>query len=257
MLVSNSKDSLKLISIITVVYNNVGQIKDAIKSVLSQNYKNIEFIVIDGNSNDGTQEILEEFRNQISVLLIEPDKGLYDALNKGINLSNGEVIGFLHSDDFFANNNVINDLMVCFNNENADVVYGDLDYLKRGSNNLILRHWQAGKFSKRKLNYGWMPPHPTFYAKRELYESHGGFNLKYKIAADYDCMLRILKQNIAVSYIPKVLVKMRAGGKSNKNFKNIVQKSYEDYIVMKNHNIGGMISLICKNLSKLKQFLLR
>tara|TARA_B110000008_G_C16978470_1_gene567163 strand:- start:5691 stop:6464 length:774 start_codon:yes stop_codon:yes gene_type:complete len=254
---SNYKNPLKLVSIITVVFNNVGQIKEAIKSVLSQNYSNIEYVVIDGNSNDGTKEILEEYRNQISVLLIEPDKGLYDALNKGINLSSGEVIGFLHSDDFFANRNVVNDLMECFDNENADVVYGDLDYLKRGSNKLILRHWHAGNFSKRKLNYGWMPPHPTFYAKKELYQSFGCFNPNYKIAADYDCMLRILKQDISVSYIPKVFVKMRTGGKSNKNLKNIVQKSYEDYIVMKNHNIGGVISLICKNLSKLQQFLIR
>ena len=246
-------NSLALITIITVVYNNVNHIKGAIQSVLLQNYPNIEYVVIDGNSNDGTLEVLEEFRNQISVLLVEPDTGIYDALNKGISLSNGEVVGFLHSDDFFANNDVIADIAKVFKNDKTEVVYGDLDYVKN-NNESIVRRWKAGNFSQRKLNYGWMPPHPTFYARRELYKNFGGFNLAYKIAADYDCMLRFLQKDIVVSYIPKVLIKMRVGGASNKSFRNIIQKSQEDYRVMKNNKIGGFVPLIWKNLSKLQQF---
>lgn len=252
---SHIQNSVKLVSIVTVVYNNVSQIRGAIQSVLSQNYKNLEYIVIDGNSSDGTQEILEEFRSKISLLLIEPDKGLYDALNKGIRESKGDVIGFLHSDDYFSNNNVIEDIVERFESEKVDVVYGDLDYVNNQANNSIIRHWRAGIFSKRKLHYGWMPPHPTFYARRDIYKSFGGFNLNYKIAADYDCMLRILLQDISVSYIPKVFVKMRVGGKSNRNISNIFRKSYEDYLVMKKHRIGGILTLIWKNLSKLEQFL--
>jgi glycosyltransferase len=246
-------NSLTLITIITVVYNNVHHIKGAIQSVLLQNYPNIEYVVIDGNSNDGTLEVLEEFKNQISVLLVESDRGIYDALNKGISLSNGEVIGFLHSDDFFANNDVVGDIAKVFKNDKTEVVYGDLDYVKN-NNKSIVRRWKAGKFSQRKLNYGWMPPHPTFYARKELYKNFGGFNLAYKIAADYDCMLRFLKKDIAISYIPKVLIKMRVGGASNKSFRNIIQKSQEDYRVMKNNKIGGFVALIWKNLSKLQQF---
>jgi glycosyltransferase len=246
-----NQNKLILITIITVVYNNVKHIKGAIKSVISQNYPNIEYVVIDGNSNDGTLEVLEEFRNQISVLLVEPDRGIYDALNKGISLSNGEFIGFLHSDDFFANNEVISDIAKVIKNDNSAVVYGDLDYV---NNKSIVRRWKSGNFSHRKLDYGWMPPHPTFYARRNLYENYGSFNLNYKIASDYDCMLRFLQKDIVVSYIPKVLIKMRLGGASNRSIRNIIQKSLEDYRIMKDNNMRGFVPLIWKNLSKLQQF---
>jgi len=221
--------------------------------VLLQNYPYIEYVVIDGNSNDGTLEVLEEFREHISILLVEPDKGIYDALNKGLRLSNGEVVGFLHSDDFFADNDVISNIANVFNHNKVEVVYGDLDFIKNNSN-FVVRRWRAGNFSQRKINYGWMPPHPTFYAKRQLYSEFGDFNLAYKIAADYDCMLRFLQKDILVTYIPKVLVKMRVGGISNKSFRSIMQKSREDYRVMKNNKIGGFIPLLWKNLSKLQQF---
>lgn len=257
MLDSNLQNPGKLISVITVVYNNVRHVRRAIQSVLSQNYTNLEYIVIDGNSSDGTQAILEEFRSRISLLLIEPDNGLYDALNKGIVRSRGDLIGFLHSDDYFANNNVIREIAQRSERDEADVVYGDLDYIRNDSNNSILRHWRAGIFSKRKLKYGWMPPHPSFYASGDIYKQIGGFNLDYKIASDYDCMMRILLQDISVSYIPKVFVKMRVGGKSNKEIKNIFIKSYEDYLVMKKHKIGGVLTLISKNFSKFEQFIIK
>jgi len=249
-----SENSSVLITIITVVYNNVSHIKETIQSVLLQKYTNIEYIVIDGESDDGTLEILDEFSSDISILLIEPDKGIYDALNKGISLSNGEIVGFLHSGDFYANNNVILDIANLFTNKGSEVVYGDLDYVNSNNTQSIVRSWKAGNFYKKKLKYGWMPPHPAFYAKRDLYINSGGFNLAFKIAADYDCMIRFLQQDILISYIPKVLVKMRIGGVSNKSLKNIIQKSLEDYRIMKKNKIGGVASLIWKNLSKLKQF---
>jgi len=249
-----NENTLPLITVITVVYNNINHIEEALQSVLSQTYPNIEYVVIDGNSNDGTLEVLDAFSSQISILISEPDKGIYDALNKGINVSKGEIVGFLHSDDFFSDNNVISEIIEVFKSDKAEVVYGDLDYVRNNINKSTVRHWKAGHFSQHKLNYGWMPPHPTFYARRELYVNFGGFNLEYNIAADYDCMLRFLKTDIVVSYIPKVLVKMRMGGLSNNSLRSIIQKSKEDYRVMKNNKIGGFISLIWKNLSKLNQF---
>lgn len=244
------------ISIITSVYNNAATIEDAIRSVLSQTYTNIEYIVVDGASKDGTTEIIKKYENQISKFVSEKDKGIYDGLNKGVDLATGDVIAFLHSDDIYENENVIADVVKLFETTNTDSIYGDLVYVDKNDTNKIFRYWKSGEYTFKKLCNGWMPPHPTFFVKREFYEKYGKFDLSYGIAADYDFMLRMLgKYKITTAYLPKVLYKMRVGGASNRSIKNIIQKSQEDIKALKNNGIGGLHTIILKNLSKIPQFL--
>lgn len=220
-----------------------------------QDYGSIEHIVVDGASGDGTIEILENSRDQIDVLISEKDNGIYDALIKGIKISSGDVIGFLHADDLFANDGVVSRIAASFADPAVDAVYGDLVYVRKSDTSHVIRRWRAGDFSRRRLSWGWMPPHPTFYVRRNLYERFGTFNTRYRIAADYDCMLRILGQGgIVPTYIPEVLVKMRVGGASNRSIANILRKSTEDFQVLRRNNLGGLGALAWKNLSKLRQF---
>jgi glycosyltransferase involved in cell wall biosynthesis len=250
--------SIPLISVITVVYNNVLQIQDCIKSVCSQDYPSIEYIIIDGGSTDGTLDTILEFGDEISEIISEPDMGIYDAYNKGISRANGEIIGFLNSDDLFANNGVLSSIAFYFENKNIDITYGDLVYIRNDDSSSVVRHWVAGKFSSSVLRCGWMPPHPTFYARRELYKNFGEFDLSYKISADYDCMLRFLKiEEVKVFYIPEVLVKMRTGGASNNSPINIIKKLREDYLILKKNEIGVVIALISKKLIKVTQYFVR
>ncbi len=241
------------VSIITSVYNNKETIKDAIESVLSQTYKNIEYIIIDGASTDGTVEIIKGYEDKINKFVSEPDKGIYDGLNKGINITSGDIIGFLHSDDVYMNNEVIEKVVETFKKYNCDGVYGDLVYVSKSSDKVI-RFWKSGEFSVDKLKKGWMPPHPTLFLKREIYEKYGLFDLSFKIAADYDFMLRVLKNNLKLYYIPEVLYKMRIGGESNKSLKNIILKSKEDLKALRKNEIGGIDILLRKNFSKIGQF---
>lgn len=245
------------VSIITSVYNCKDTISEAINSVLSQNYKDIEYIIIDGGSIDGTVEIIKEYKNKIDIFSSKPDNGIYDGFNRGISLASGDIIGFLHADDIYENNDVVKEIVTVFKNKQADAIYGDLVYVHQENINKIIRYWVSGKFSSSKLKNGWMPPHPTFYAKRELYEKFGNFDINLKIAADYDFMLKILtSEEYKIMYIHKVLYRMRAGGMSNRSLKNILQKSKEDLRVIKKHNIGGLNTLLRKNFSKIPQFLL-
>ncbi|MDD3602581.1 MAG: glycosyltransferase family 2 protein [Sulfurovum sp.] len=243
------------ISIITSVYNNASTIEDAIRSVLSQNYSNIEYIVIDGASTDGTVEVIEKYEDQISTFVSEKDKGIYDGLNKGVALATGEIIGFLHSDDIYADENIIAEVVETFRKNGMDSVYGDLVYVDKQDTDRVFRYWKSGHYTPQKLSGGWMPPHPTFFVKRELYERCGNFDLGFKIAADYDLMLRMLEKcKITTAYLPKVLYKMRVGGASNRSLKNILRKSREDIKALKNNGIGGPMTLLLKNLSKIPQF---
>jgi glycosyltransferase len=243
------------ISLITSVYNNQETIAEAIGSVLSQTYPNIEYIIIDGGSTDGTVNIVRSYQDQLAAFVSEPDRGIYDGLNKGIRLATGDVIGFLHSDDLYQDNKVIAKVAQAFTDNPVDSVYGDLTYIDKNDPTKIIRYWQSGLFSLKKLRYGWMPPHPTFFVKRDIYERYGTFDTSFKIAADYDLILRFLGKNrISTYYIPSVLIKMRVGGESNKNWKNILRKSTEDLQAMKNNGIGSVLSLLIKNLSKLQQF---
>ena len=243
------------ISIITSVYNNQETIAEAMESVLGQTYSNIEYIIVDGGSTDGTVDIIKSYQERLGAFISEPDKGIYDGLNKGIKLATGEVIGFLHSDDLYENNTVIEKVAQAFKNNALDSVYGDLTYVNKTDPDKVIRYWKSGEFTLKKLHQGWMPPHPTFFVKRVIYEQLGLFDTSFKIAADYDVMLRFLGKNkITTQYIPYVLIKMRVGGASNKSLKNIILKSKEDLKAMKNNEMGGFFSLVFKNLSKLQQF---
>ncbi|MGA1933796.1 glycosyltransferase family 2 protein [Arcobacter sp. YIC-464] len=244
------------VSIITSVWNNKETIEDAIKSVLLQNYPDIEYIIVDGASSDGTVNIIKKYEDQITTFVSEKDKGIYDGLNRGVSLATGDIIGFLHSDDIYADETIISNVVETFKSNDTDSIYGDLVYVDKKNTSKIFRYWKSGEYSYKKLTNGWMPPHPTFFVKREFYKKHGNFDLNFGIAADYDFMLRMLgKYKITTSYLPKVLYKMRVGGASNRSLKNIIQKSKEDIKALKNNGIGGWHTIVMKNLSKIPQFL--
>ena len=211
------------ISIITVVRNNVATINDAINSILSQTYKNIEYIVIDGASTDGTVGVVQSYTNKIDKFITEKDHGLYDAMNKGITLATGDIIGILNSDDMYFDINVIEDIANTFLEKKTDSVFGDLHYVDKNNTNKVMRHWKTSDFKLGSFAKGWHPPHPSFFAKKEVYEKYGLFDLELSISADFDLMLRFLeKHQISSVYLPKTLVKMRTGGQSNNSIRNII-----------------------------------
>ncbi|MDF1884415.1 glycosyltransferase [Sulfurimonas sp. SAG-AH-194-C21] len=243
------------ISVITAVYNNQNTIEDALNSVLSQTHDDVEYIVIDGNSSDDTLNIIKKYEDKIDVLVSEPDSGIYDALNKGIDKASGDIVCFLHSDDIYANEHVLTKVNALLENSHADSVYGDLVYVKKTNIDKVVRFWKSGEFSEKKLKRGWMPPHPTFFVKREIYTRYGGFDTSFTIAADYDTVLRFLGvQKISTAYLPEVLIKMRLGGESNKSLSNLKKKTLEDIRALKKNNIGGYLTIVMKNISKLPQF---
>ncbi len=246
------------ISIITSVYNNKDTVAESIESVLSQTYDNIDYIIVDGASTDGTVDVIKNYQSNISTFVSEPDDGIYDGLNKGIALATGDIIGFLHSDDIYQNKQVIEKVVQAFKDEQVDSIYGDLTYVSKDDTSNVIRYWKSGDFSVKKLSRGWMPPHPTFFVKREIYEKRGSFDTSFKIAADYDIILRFLgKYLITTHYIPEILIRMRVGGESNKSLKNLFLKSKDDLRAMKKNKIGHLNSLLIKNISKLPQFLMR
>lgn len=241
------------VSIITAVYNARETIENTIKSVISQSYENIEYIVIDGLSTDGTIEIISKYKDKISKFISEPDKGIYDAFNKGIKLSSGDIIGFLNADDIYAHNRVIENIVNTFKSKNVDSVYGDLIYIDKAGNKV--RYWKSGEFNIENLKKGWMPPHPTFFVKRKIYELFGGYRTDFKISADYEISLRFLyKEKISIAYIPEVIVLMKTGGKSNLNLKNRLIGLKEDFKAIKENNLNGLVTLILKKISKFKQY---
>ncbi|PZV28020.1 MAG: glycosyl transferase [Snowella sp.] len=209
------------ISIITVVYNNKFTIDYAIESIVNQNYPTIEHIIIDGGSTDGTIEEIKKYGDKIDKFISEPDKGIYDAMNKGLKLATGDIIGILNSDDFYANNNIISEVVNEFKKTQADLVFGDIVFVKPENLDKITRYYSSANFHPNKFAWGWMPAHPSCFLKREVYEKYGNFKIDYKIAADYEILTRFMaKYDISYSYIPKVFVKMRTGGVSSANFKS-------------------------------------
>lgn len=245
------------ISIITVVYNNAAYIETCLKSVISQIYPDKEYIVIDNSSTDGTSEIINGYKGRISRVISEKDKGHIYAMNKGIRLSGGDVIGFLHSDDFYSHEKVIKMVAEQFEKTHADSVYGDLVYVKKNNPNKIVRYWKGGTFGRDKIRWGWMPPHPTFFIKKTVYEQYGFLDTSFKISMDYEIALRFLyKHNISVSYLPDVLVKMREGGVSNRSVRNILRKTAEDYKACTMCGLG-LSTVAMKNVIKIPQFFCR
>ncbi len=247
-----------MISVVTASYNNLPFLKEAVNSYLSQKDVSSELIIIDGDSTDGTKDYLKELSSEhICIRFIsEPDTGIYDALNKGIRCSQGDVICFLHSDDMFQDQNVLSDVYAYFENHNVDSIYGDLVYITKSQTNKIVRHWKSGNFSYSKLKHGWMPPHPAFFVKKNVYDKFGLFDTSFKIAADYDFILRVLgKHKITTKYLPRTLYRMRVGGISNRNLYTIFVKSKEDYRALCNNGYCSFLPLILKNFSKLSQFL--
>jgi glycosyltransferase involved in cell wall biosynthesis len=251
------------ISIITATKNNKVGLMRAIESVRSQTYKDVEHIIVDGLSTDGTGELLRtEIRNQkpdlCSLISVnEADTGIYDAINKGIGKATGDIIGLLHSDDTFANENVLTRVAEVFDKEGCDSVYGDLVYLN--SSGKILRVWKSGNCTPSKILHGWMPPHPTLFVRKEIFEGYGLYRADMKIAADYEMILRLFyKYKITSYYLPLTTYCMTIGGASNKSLQNIITKSSEDYRAMKMHSLPFPVkTLLVKNLRKLPQFLTR
>ena len=219
-MLSTRKSSLT-VSIITATFNSSSTIADCIKSVASQTYPHIEHIIIDGGSTDGALDIIKKYSDRIAYWISEPDKGIYDAMNKGIKLASGDIVGILNSDDFYANNDVISSVVKEFEAKNVDSVFADLVFITREEPQKIVRYYNSSHFNPKRFNYGWMPAHPTFFVKRNIYERYGLFKTDYKIASDYELLTRFLaKYKISYSYIPKVIIKMRTGGLSTKSLKS-------------------------------------
>lgn len=209
-----------LISIITATYNASTTLRACLDCVKKQNVA-VEHIIIDGGSTDSTLSIIEEYRDSLAHIISEPDKGIYDAMNKGIALAKGDIIGILNADDFYPSRDVLEKVIQCFENPLVDACYGDLLYIDEKNSDVLVRNWRSGSFDPGKFYWGWMPPHPTFFARRSIYEKYGVFNLDLGSAADYEIMLRFLVKNkINAAYIPEVLVKMRTGGVSNASLQN-------------------------------------
>lgn len=228
-------------------------IEDVIYSVESQKNVKLEHVIVDGYSDDGTRDFLLSLNKGHLKFISEKDKGIYEGLNKGLMLSKNEIIGILHSDDLFADSDVLNDVL-CLFERGADVVYADLQYVDRKDPRKIFRNWRAGMFHPNDLLFGWMPPHPTFFFRKELLNEIGVYDLNYKIAADYDHMLRFLtRPDLNISYLPRVVTKMRVGGESNKNLKNIIRKSREDYAITTKYFSSPLGTLLFKNLRKVTQ----
>ena len=244
------------VSIITATYNSSGTVKDTLNSVKRQSYPGIEHLIIDGCSKDDTLQIVSEFHH-IANVISEPDKGIYDAMNKGIAMAKGDVIGILNSDDFYADEHVIADVVKHFEENNCDAIYADLIYIDPVKKDRVIRKWRSGSFSRDNFLKGWMPPHPTFFVKKEVYDRLGVFDIRLKSAADYELLLRFLYKNeIVTSYLPRVLVHMRSGGTSNRSLKNRIRAHMEDYRAWSFNGIKPKwYTIVLKPVRKVLQYL--
>ncbi|MGZ3863180.1 MAG: glycosyltransferase family 2 protein [Bacteroidia bacterium] len=245
------------ISIITVTYNSAKTLEQTIQSVLLQNYENVEYIIVDGNSTDDTLSVIRNYRHKIDHFVSEKDDGLYHALNKGIALATGDIIGILHADDFYTSDDVLAGIAKTFKMSESEAVYADLYYVDKDDTNKIVRKWKSGNYKEGKFLWGWMPPHPTFFVRKEVYAKYGVFNTQLRSAADYELMLRFIHKNkIKLGYLPEFIVKMRTGGQSNASVKNRVKANKED---RKAWDLNGIkpyfFTLTLKPLRKIFQFI--
>lgn len=241
------------VSIITVSYNSGNTIDETIQSVTSQSYKNIEYIIVDGCSTDNTFQIINDNKKYIDKYISEPDEGIYDAMNKGIKLATGDVISILNSDDIFFDNYVIENVINCFIEKNCQLIYGNIDYIDNKLNKV--RFWNSKKYIKNSFKDGWHPPHPSLFVKSSVYKLNGSFDLRFKIAADFDIMLRFFEfYNISNSYLNKTLVTMKIGGASN-NIKGIIKGNREIKQAFKKYKISpNFFYMFYRYLPKLRQY---
>lgn len=245
------------ISVVTAVFDRELTVVDAVRSVAAQDYGNVEHVIQDGASRDGTLAAIEAVAGPGVRIESARDGGIYDGINKGIARTTGDVVGLLHSDDFFADDRVLSRVAQAMQDPDIDGVYGDLDYVSGTDKGTarVVRKWRSGAYTPARLRHGWMPPHPSLYLRRAVFDTWGVYDTSFRISADYDAMLRYLvKGQIRLAYVPEVFVKMRVGGESNASLKKIVQKSREDYRAIRRNGIGGPMTLARKNLSKIRQF---
>lgn len=243
------------VSIITVAYNSAETIRDTLESVRQQTYPHLEHIVVDGASTDGTADIARSFRH-VAQVVSEPDQGAYDAMNKGIALAQGDIIGLLNADDAYASPDAVRWMVDTLLQTGADACYADLQYVHRGRPNRIVRHWHSGPFRPERFHWGWMPPHPTFFTYKKHYEMLGGYDTRLRLSADYELMLRFLyKHRLSASYLPRVLVRMRTGGMSNASLRQRWRANREDRLAWRmNHLTPSPLTLWLKPLRKIPQF---
>jgi glycosyltransferase involved in cell wall biosynthesis len=244
------------VSLITVTYNSILYLEDCIRSVLEQRGADIEHIIVDGGSTDGTLGLIKKYEKSIAGWISEEDRGMYDAINKGMKLATGEIIGILNSDDMLASDTVIRSIVECFKKYKLDAVYGDLVYVNKTNTNKVIRLWKGFPYSRFRFNYGWMPAHPTFYLRRDLIGESGGYESHYFTAADYEFMARYLyRYRISARYLPVLIVKMRMGGQSNVTLKGRLRANRRDYLAMKKNKLHfPFLASVLKPIIKLHQY---
>jgi len=247
------------ISIVTVAYNSAATLGDTLRSVATQTYPHIEHILIDGGSTDGTAAVVKQYGGHLSRYLSEPDRGIYDAMNKGLALATGHIVGFLNSDDMFAQPGSVAEISTGFDTPNVDAVYGDIVMVDPVDLQLVRRYWRPGAFKDGACARGWMAPHPTLYIRREILMSAGGFNPEYSLAADFDLELRLFEcMKVRANYIPSTLVRMRMGGATTSGIKNIWRGNIEASRSVKSHGFSGGVSFIASKLiGRIHQYWMR
>jgi glycosyltransferase involved in cell wall biosynthesis len=244
------------ISIVTVCFNAATTIEDTIRSVLSQRYSDLEYIIVDGGSNDLTVELIKKYP-KITKFISEPDRGIFDAMNKGLKMASGDVVAFLNSDDFYIDNNVLNQVRVTFSNPQIDACFADLIYVDQASASKVIRYWKSSNYTSGAFQRGWVPAHPTFFCKRSIFNKLGDFDSNYGNAADFELLFRFIELNkINTTYIPSPLVKMRVGGASNNSIKEIFKQNIKIVSILKSRfpNMSVAKFICVKFFSRAQQF---
>ncbi len=245
------------VSIVTVVLNNRPHIEDCIRSVLGQSYKNFEYIIIDGGSTDGTLDIIRNYEQGMSHWVSEKDDGIYDAMNKGIKSATGDIVGILNSDDFYAHADVLDTVVRVMKDNSIDACYADLEYVDKDDADTVVRYWRSSPYQAGLFTIGWVPPHPTFFARRSVYEKYGIFNLKYRLAADFELLARLLEHyEITTRYIPETMIKMRTGGVTNRSYLNIIRQNVEIFRACRENDIriSPVRFVLSKIMTRIHQF---
>jgi glycosyltransferase involved in cell wall biosynthesis len=256
----SAEAGVKTVSLITVSYNSEGTIRETIESVLAQDFEHIEHIIVDGASTDATMKVVEAYAGRVAKWISRPDDGIYDAMNTGIGLATGDIVGFINSDDFYASNDVVSSVVRAFDIFRPDVVWGDLCYVAKRNPDRIIRYWRSSAFMPGAFSRAWCPPHPTFFVRRSVYTRFGGFSPGYRIAADVELMMRLLETyRLRSHYLPKVLVNMRMGGETNRSLRNIVLQNQEIMHALSEHDLRpSWVSFLAKkSWARLAQFIAR